>query len=72
MVLKIINFTFLKKRKNNLVRMSAVFVAIVSEFIVRKLELWSCQIRAQDQGWIFQSLLSVGVPLPRLLSTYNK
>ncbi len=41
------------------------------EFIIRKLELLSCQAQA-DHGGVFNSLLSVSIPLPKLLETYNR
>ncbi len=52
-------------------KLRSVTKDLFSEFIVRKLELFSCQVRA-DHGWVFQAFLSVGVPLPKLLDTYNK
>lgn len=41
------------------------------EFIVKKLELYSVQIRG-DYEWVFKAVLSVGVPLPKVFDVYNK
>ncbi len=46
-------------------------VSVFTEFIIRKLELFSCQVRA-EHDWVFQAFLSVGITLPKLLDTYNK
>lgn len=43
----------------------------VSEFIVKKLELYSVQIHG-DYEWVFKSLLSIGIALPKVFDVYNK
>lgn len=41
------------------------------EFIVKKLELFSLQING-DYEWVFKSLLSIGMALPKVFEVYNK
>ncbi len=48
-----------------------LFTLFSQDYIIRKLELFSCLARA-EHGWVFQAFLSVGVPLPKLLESYNK
>ena len=43
----------------------------LSEFIVKKLELFSLQING-DYEWVFKSLLSIGMALPKVFEVYNK
>lgn len=41
------------------------------EFIVRKLEIFSCQIQS-EHTWVFKTLLSVSIPIPKVLEVYNR
>lgn len=42
------------------------------DYIVRKLELFSCQVKA-EHGWVFRALSEVNViSLPKLLDVYNR
>ena len=41
------------------------------EFIVKKLELYSVQIHG-DYEWVFKTLLSVGISLPKVFEVYNR
>ncbi|XP_040579145.2 nuclear pore complex protein Nup155 isoform X2 [Lepeophtheirus salmonis] len=41
------------------------------EYIIKKLESYSC-IAKEDYCWVFNSMLSIGVSMPKILEIYNK
>ena len=47
------------------------FHFLFPEFIVKKLELYSVQIHG-DYEWVFKTLLSVGISLPKVFEVYNR
>jgi hypothetical protein len=44
---------------------------VSADFLVRKLELYSCQIKA-NLTWVFKALLAIGVTLPTVLEVYHR
>lgn len=65
-------FSYIKTCKLNLSKhFWQQFSFRLSEFIARKLELFSC-LSNSEHSWVYQVLLNVGISLPKVLDVYNK
>ena len=50
---------------------SPQFLLFFPEHLVRTLELFSVSLKV-SYDWVFQSLLEIGIPLPKVFEVYNR